>query len=126
MIDSLAVALTVLALVAAAWSVLLAILDKPLTLETGATLGLAGAVALLELGLLAQAVIGVVRLIGLDREIHGPTFVGYLVAPVVVLPLAGFWSIAERSRWGASVLAVGCLSVPVLVLRLQQVWSGHA
>ncbi|MBB5960352.1 hypothetical protein FHS29_006975 [Saccharothrix tamanrassetensis] len=125
MIDSLAVALTVLALVAAAWALLLVVLDKPLTLETKLTLGIAGVVVLLEVGLLVQAVIGVVRLVGLDRDISGPTFVGYLVAPVLVLPLAGFWALAERSRWGASVLLVGCLSVPVMILRLHQVWAGH-
>ncbi|CCH34634.1 hypothetical protein ABZ816_30270 [Actinosynnema sp. NPDC047251] len=126
MIDSLAVALTVLALVAAAWAVLLVVLDKPLTLETKLTLGVAGLVVLLEVGLLAQAVVGIVKLAGLDREISGATFVGYLLGPVLVLPLAGFWSIAERSRWGASVLAVGCLSVPVMIVRLNQVWLGHA
>lgn len=126
MIDSLAVALTVLALVAAAWALVLVVLDKPLTLETKPTLGVAGLVVLLEVGLLVQAVIGVVRLVGLDREISGATFVGYLLGPVVVLPLAGFWSIAERSRWGAAVLVVGCLSVPVMIVRLHQVWSGHA
>ncbi|MEJ2858033.1 MULTISPECIES: hypothetical protein [unclassified Saccharothrix] len=126
MIDILPLALTVLALVCAAWALLLAVLNKPLTLETGLTLGIAGAVVLLELGLLAQAVIGVVQLIGLDRDIASATFVGYLVGPVVVLPLAGFWAIAERSRWGAAVLVVGCLSVPVMILRLQQIWAGHA
>ncbi|QTR06312.1 hypothetical protein J7S33_20620 [Saccharothrix algeriensis] len=125
MIDSLAVALAVLALVAAAWAVLLMVLDKPLTLETKLTLGIAGLVVLLEVGLLVQAVIGVVKLIGLVRGISGPPFVGYLVGPVLLLPLAGFWSLAERSRWGAGVLAVGCFSVPVMLLRLQQVWVGH-
>ncbi|MFI9815379.1 hypothetical protein [Saccharothrix variisporea] len=126
MIDFLPTALIVLALVCAAWALLLAVLDKPLTLDTGLTLGIAGAVVLLELGLLVQAVIGVVKLVGLDREISSATFVGYLVGPVVVLPLAGFWAIAERSRWGAAVLVVGCLSVPVMILRLQQIWAGHA
>ncbi|RKT57327.1 hypothetical protein [Saccharothrix australiensis] len=125
MIDSLAVALTVPALVVAVWAVLLAVLDKPLTLDTKPTLGIAGAVLLLEVGLLAQAVVGVVRLVGLDRDISGPTFVGYLFGPVLVLPLAGFWALAERSRWGAAVLAVGCLSVPVMIVRAQQVWAGH-
>ncbi|WP_433272572.1 hypothetical protein ACQPZF_16725 [Actinosynnema sp. CS-041913] len=125
MIDSLAVALTVAALVAAAWSLLLVMLDKPLTLDTKLTLGVAGLVALVEVGLLTQAVVGVVRLIATDREVSGATFVGYLVGPVVVLPLAGLWAVAERSRWGASVLAVGCLSVPVMIVRLQQIWTGH-
>jgi hypothetical protein len=35
------------------------------------------------------------------------------------------WAVGERSRWGASVLAVGCLSVPVMILRLAQIWAGH-
>ncbi|XVV02805.1 hypothetical protein ACQPW3_36500 [Actinosynnema sp. CA-248983] len=126
MIDFLATALIVLALVCAAWALLLAVLDKPLTLDTKLTLGIAGAVVLLEVGLLVQAVIGVVKLIGLDRDIASATFVGYLIGPVVVLPLAGFWAIAERSRWGAAVLVVGCLSVPVMIVRLQQIWAGHA
>ncbi|WP_309113606.1 hypothetical protein [Saccharothrix sp.] len=126
MIDFLATALIVLALVCAAWALLLAVLDKPLTLDTKLTLGIAGAVVLLEFGLLVQAVIGVVKLIGLDRDIASATFVGYLIGPVVVLPLAGFWAIAERSRWGAAVLVVGCLSVPVMIVRLQQIWAGHA
>ncbi|WP_309111164.1 hypothetical protein [Saccharothrix sp.] len=125
MIDSLSVALTAVALVAAAWSVLLVALNKPLTLETWLTLGVAGLVVLLEVGLLAQAAIGVAQLVGTDRELSGPTFVGYLLGPVLVLPLAALWAVAERSRWGASVLAVGCLSVPVMVLRLTQIWAGH-
>lgn len=126
MIDSLALALTVAALVAAAWALLLVALNKPLTLDTKLTLGIAGLALLLELGLLVQAVIGIVRLVGTDRELSGATFVGYLVGPLVVLPLAGLWAVAERSRWGASVLAVGFLSVPVMILRLQQIWAGHA
>ncbi|MEU4801724.1 hypothetical protein [Actinosynnema sp. NPDC023587] len=126
MIETLAVYLSVLALFSAAWSLLLVVLNKPLTLDTGLTLGLAFGVVLLELGLVVQAVIGIVELVGLDREISGVTFVGYLLGPVLVLALAAFWSIAERSRWGASVLAVGCLSVPVMLLRLYQVWQGHA
>ncbi len=48
MIDFLATALIVLALVCAAWALLLAALDKPLTLDTKLTLGIAGAVVLLS------------------------------------------------------------------------------
>ncbi|WP_433264956.1 hypothetical protein ACQPZF_36580 [Actinosynnema sp. CS-041913] len=125
MIDSLAIALTTLALATAAWALLLAVLNKPLTLETKLTLGIAGAVVLLEAGLLTQAVIGFIKLAGEDRDIEGPTFIGYLLGPVLVLPLTAFWALAERSRWGAAVLTVGCLSIPVMILRLNQIWAGH-
>ncbi|MEU5693110.1 hypothetical protein [Actinosynnema sp. NPDC020468] len=126
MIPVLPTVLTVLALVAAAWSVLLAILDHPITLSTKPTLGLAVAVLTLEAGLVVQLIAGIVQVASTDRELETATFVGYLIGVVVVLPLGAFWSLAERSRWGAGVLAVACLSVPVMVLRMSQLWTAHA
>ncbi|GAA3861669.1 hypothetical protein GCM10022243_29860 [Saccharothrix violaceirubra] len=125
MIPVLPTVLTVLALLAAAWAVALAVLDHPITLATRPSQGLALAVVALELGLVGQLVAGVVAVIGTDRELETGTFVGYLVGAAVVLPLGAFWSLAERSRWGAGVLAVACLSVPVMVLRLSQLWTPH-
>ncbi|WP_033439815.1 hypothetical protein [Saccharothrix sp. NRRL B-16314] len=125
MIQVLATALTVVALVAAAWALGLAVLDRPITLRTKPTLGLASVVVLLEVGLLAQAVAGVVAVLGADRALDRATFVGYLLGAAVVLPLGAVWSVAERSRWGAGVLTVTCLSVPVMILRLNQLWTGH-
>ncbi len=125
MIEVLATALIAVALVAALWSLVLAVANRPITLATKPTLGLAGVVVLLEVGLLAQLVAGVVNAVGTERDLDTATFVGYLVGAVVVLPLGAFWSLAERSRWGAGVLAVACLSVPVMVLRLNQLWAGH-
>ncbi|GAB2957703.1 hypothetical protein [Saccharothrix stipae] len=125
MIEVLATALTVVALAAAAWALVLAVLDHPITLRTKPTLGLAGVVLLLEAGLLVQAAAGVVAMLGSDRELDRATFVGYLVGVAVVLPLGAVWSVAERSRWGAGVLTVTCLSVPVMILRLNQLWAGH-
>ncbi|MBB5802329.1 hypothetical protein F4560_002097 [Saccharothrix ecbatanensis] len=125
MIQVLATALTVVALVAAAWSLGLAVLDRPITLRTKPTLWLAAVVLLLEVGLLVQAVAGVVAMLGADRELDRATFVGYLIGAAVVLPLGAVWSVAERSRWGAGVLTITCLSVPVMILRLNQLWAGH-
>lgn len=123
MIDVLPTVLTVAALVGAAWSALLMLLDKPLLPLGKLTWGLAGVLALLELGLLAQAVIGIVRMAG--APVDKLTFVGYLVGPVVILPVAAWWAAAERSRWGAGVLLVAFLSVPVMIVRLNQIWAGH-
>lgn len=125
MIEVLATILIFVALGAAAWAVLLMIVGRPVLVGKWYGLGLLGLVALLELGLLGQAVGGIVNLIGTDREVDGFSFVGYLLAPVLILPLAAFWSLAERTRWGPGVLVIGCLTVPVLIVRLRQIWEAH-
>jgi hypothetical protein len=51
-------------------------------------------------------------------------FVAYLVASLIVLPLGLFWALAEKSRWATGVLLVASLAVPVIVVRLQQIWAG--
>ncbi|MEU4761897.1 hypothetical protein AB0H12_01505 [Actinosynnema sp. NPDC023794] len=126
MIQVLATALTVVALVAALWSLVLVVADRPITLATKPTLGLAAVVVLLEVGLLVQAVAATVAVLGSDRAgLDAPTFFGYLIAVVAVLPVGAFWALGDRSRWGAGVLAVSCLSVPAMILRLNQLWATH-
>jgi hypothetical protein len=44
--------------------------------------------------------------------------VGYLLGIVVVLPLAGAWALAERTRWSGVVVAVGGFTVAVMTARL--------
>lgn len=126
MISVLPTVLTVLSLGCAAWSLVLIALNKPLLPVTRAEQGLIGLLAVLEVGLVVQAVVGVARMLDLDREIDKLSFVGYLVGPVLILPVAVVWSAAERTRWSAGVLAVACLSVPVMIVRLGQIWAGHA
>jgi hypothetical protein len=73
-------------------------------------------------------VLVVLAFVALARP-HGavavPVFVGYLLASLVILPAAMWWGIAERSRWGVGVLLVACLVIPVMIVRMNQVWSGH-
>ncbi|MCX2946919.1 hypothetical protein [Lentzea sp. NEAU-D7] len=126
MIDVLPTVLTVLALAGAAWSVLLIALNTPLLPLKKLSWTLVGGLAVLELGLLVQAVVGIVSMLGTDRDIERWSFVGYLLGPVVILPVAALWAAAERTRWSAGVLVVAFLSVPVMILRLGQVWAGHA
>ncbi|WP_426247512.1 hypothetical protein [Nocardioides sp. LHG3406-4] len=117
MLDPLPVVLIVasllVALVVAGYVALGRPVDDPL---------LAG-LAVLEAGLLAQAVIGFVQLAGTDRDVNGAVFVSYLVGALVVLPVGALWSLAERSRSGTAVLIVAALTVAFLVVRLQQIWG---
>lgn len=85
---------------------------------------LVGAIGVLEIALIVQCVIGFVQLSGTDRDVSGFTFGGYLVGLVLLPPIAILWALAERSRSGTAVLVVLALVVPVLILRLEQVWAG--
>jgi hypothetical protein len=118
--------LTYVALGAALWALTLMIANVPVLPRRWFGLGLLGVLALLELGLLVQAVLGFVRMFTADRELNELTYGGYLLGALVVLPLAVLWALAERSRWGPGVLVIGCLTIPVLIVRLGQIWDAHA
>ena len=117
MSNGLANALIVAALVLAAWSLIVVVLDR-----TPSDVLLI-ALALLETGLLVQAVVAAARLVGGDGPDSAVVFTGYLIASLLILPAGTFWSLAERSRWGTGVLTVACLVVPVVIVRMNQTWQ---
>lgn len=105
------------ALAYAAWALVAAVSGRPP--REPYVIG-AGVVELL---ILAQVVVAIVLMIadGTPRDLA--TFIGYLVVVVLIVPLGLFWALAEKSRWGTSVLVVAALVVPVLVIRLEQIWE---
>ena len=82
------------------------------------------AAALLEILLVVFAIGGVVQMVGSEHDFARAEFVGYLLACVAVVPVAVWWMKDEKSRAASGVLAVVFLVVPVLILRVQQVWTG--
>jgi hypothetical protein len=104
-------------LVLAAWSLVLVVLGRPL--DNPLFYGLAA----LELGLLALLVGGSIALASTDRAVNGAAFIGYVLTSLLILPLAVIWAIAEKSRWGTAVLVAACLTLAVMVVRMQQVWA---
>ncbi|MFI7675679.1 hypothetical protein [Actinophytocola sp. NPDC049390] len=125
MFEILAAVLTYLSLAAAVWAAVLVVAGKPIQLREWHGLWLYGLVVLVEVGLLVQLVAGIVRLSTDDRQVDTLAYLGYLITALLVLPLAGFWALLERTRWGPAVMVVGCLTVPILVLRLGQVWDAN-
>lgn len=117
MIDPLQTALIVVSLLFAAVAAVHVALDRP---TGGLLLGLA---AVLELGFLAQAAIGIGQLVSGDRDVNAVVFVGYLLSTLVFLPLATLWALGERSRGGTAVLIAAGLVLAVLVVRVEQVWT---
>jgi hypothetical protein len=82
--------------------------------------------ALIEIGLVVQLVLGLMKVFDGHEGVSVATYVGYLLGSLVILPLAAGWSWAERTRNGTAVLLVGLFVVPFLFLRLHQIWSTHA
>ena len=103
--------------VLAVWLLVLIVLDRlPGDL-------LYGALVVVEVGLVVQLVIGLVRVFGDHGDLNVAAYVGYLVGSLLVLPIAFAWSAGERTRSGTAVLLVGVLAVGFLFLRLQQLWT---
>jgi hypothetical protein len=84
-----------------------------------------GLLGLLELGLVAQLVLGLDRVLGDHAGVSVATYVGYLIGALFVLPLAAGWAWAERSRSGTGVLLVAVVVLPVLFVRLHDIWATH-
>ncbi|MEV4277073.1 hypothetical protein [Actinoplanes xinjiangensis] len=114
---ALSTATIVAALVLAVWYLVRTALDR--------APGRIDLIAAVVLGALT-AVLVVVAVAGLfdgARPADTGTFAGYLVTTVGLVPTAVILAKMEPTRWGNLILGVGCLVLPVLVLRLQQIAS---
>ncbi|MFH5823330.1 hypothetical protein [Georgenia sp. AZ-5] len=76
-----------------------------------------------EAALAAQIV---VALVGLARGhvLAEPwTFWGYVITALFLLPVAGAWAFADRTRWSSVVLLVACVAILAMQARVWQVWN---
>jgi hypothetical protein len=117
MVDGLAIGVSCCALLVGVVCLFYVWRDRPVSV--GVTVG----AGVLELVLLAQAVVAVVLIAYGERADDGVTFVLYLIGSLVAVPAGVWWARGEPSRWGAGVLAVVCLALPVMMVRMQQLWE---
>jgi hypothetical protein len=115
----LQIVLGAVCVVLALWLVVLIVLDRLPDDYLYAALGL------IEFGLMAQLVIGLVMVGGDHGGVNVAAYVGYLVGALLILPAGFVWSLGERTRGGTGVLLVAVLVVPVLFLRLHQLWGAR-
>ena len=82
-----------------------------------------GAVALVELLLVAQLVVTIIApAVGNEPTGSLAEFYIYLIS-ALILPLAGgFWALIERNRWSTVILGAVCLAIAVMVYRMGQIW----
>ncbi|WP_165990116.1 hypothetical protein [Streptomyces sp. YIM 98790] len=120
MLTPLTVTLAVAALLLAAWCGLAALRDQP-TKDWHF-----GGMAVVSLLAIAQLLIATVLLARGERPAGDTTLVlvSYLLTVALCVPVTGFISLGERSRWGSATVAVGALVVPALQLRLHDIWGG--
>ena len=77
----------------------------------------------LQLVLLGQLAHVLWRLSGGERPAEKGAFAGYVVLSLLLLPGGLAMAVEERTRWGSLVLAVACLVVGVVELRLGATWG---
>ncbi len=82
--------------------------------------------AVLELALLVQVVVGIVQGVTTTRDYEKPVFFAYLLTVPFVPPVAAFLALKEKTRWSMGVVVGSAFVVGVLVGRLNQIWSLHA
>lgn len=111
-------AVIVVGLVLAAVTGVLALLAKPLPRWVYLV------VALLEIAVLWMTVVCVAAWIGGTAPSDPIVFLAYLAVVLAAGPATAWWGAGEPGRWGSGVVAMAGLVVPVLVIRLQQVWTG--
>ncbi len=115
MVDALATGLIAFSLVLAGWAGVCAALDR---LPPKVHLQLLFALQAL---VLVQAVVALVR--SGDWDGSKAELVGYLAVSAVLVPGGLVLAVEERTRWGTLVLAAACLTLAVVVVRLNTVWA---
>lgn len=81
--------------------------------------------AVVEVLLVVQAIVAVAVSVSANGQTADEPvlFFSYLVAVILILPIALLLARAERNQFGSLVIVVGGLVLAVLVVRLQQLWG---
>ena len=80
-----------------------------------------------EFGLLMQLIASITLVIlGERAKLDTWEFFGYLIVALMVPVAAAIWALIDRNRWSTVVMGVGVLTVAVMLVRMQQIWSGVA
>lgn len=117
MIQALAIGVLSAGLLLAAWTGFQAWRRRPTTEAQ-----MVGAIVV-EVALLVQTVIAIVRLAGGDDIGEPVTFIAYAVGILLPLPLGFQLARLERTRWGSLSLCFTAVVVAVMTLRLLQLWQ---
>lgn len=117
MVIPLALAVAALALALAIWAGVHALRDRAVMFRQ-----LEGA-AVVEAGLVVEAIVAVVLAAGGEQVQQAGLFWVYVLVTLAILPVAGAWAFAERTRWSSVVMVFAAVTVAILQWRLVQIWG---
>lgn len=84
-----------------------------------------GAIAFVELLLVIQVVLAIVTPLAGNTPVgDGVEYWAYLITALIMPPAAVFWGLVEPTKWSTVVLGTVALAVGVMVVRMQQIWTG--
>jgi hypothetical protein len=78
------------------------------------------AIGILQVAVILQATLDVVAVASGDRPDSLSVHVAYLVASVLIIPIVVASMRLDPQRWGSASLAVGCVTLAIVCLRLDQ------
>jgi hypothetical protein len=116
--QSLGTAVIVTALLLGVWALVTTVRNRPIGPYHWSGLGIVQALVV------AEVVVGVVHLAQGAHPHEYATFIGYLIAIFLILPVGMGLAALEPTRWGALIVALAALVVPVLIVRINQLWTG--
>lgn len=120
-IGPLAVAIHVVSLALAAWAFVEFFRHR----EPGRPLFLGlGVVGVLVLVQVAALTVGLARGRGPESGAEVVTLIGYLLTALLLPPAGAVLARMEPTRWGSLLIGSAAVIVPVLILRLGQIWNG--
>jgi len=78
-----------------------------------------------EFGLAMQLIASITLVILGERAMLDTwEFFGYLIVALMVPIAAAIWALIDRNRWSTVVMGAGVLTVVVMLVRMQQIWTG--
>lgn len=117
MVDWLTMTVQMVSLAMAGWCLVSTFRDQPMVVPHLVGMGV------LWLLVLGQVAVSATAMIGGDMPAEPVMFVSYLATVALLPPACAVWGFMERSKWGPTVIAFACLILPVLFVRLEQLWN---
>ncbi len=121
MIGPLAVAIHVLSLALAAWAFVEFFRHREPTRPLFLGLGAVGVLVLVQV---VGLVVGLAGGRGPEDGGQVVTLVGYMLTALLLPPAGAVLARMEPTRWGSLLIGSAAVIVPVLILRLGQIWNG--
>ncbi|MFD0775336.1 hypothetical protein ACFQZ2_15485 [Streptomonospora algeriensis] len=117
MVEALTTTIQVASLILAGWCLISTFRDQPMVVPHLVAAGV------LWLLVIAQAVVSGVLMARGEGPAELAVFISYLVTIVLIPPACAVWGFIERSRWGPAAIAFACVVLPVMMVRLEQIWD---